>query len=200
VRGNAGKPVEGLRKEDFQLYDNGKLQTIATFAVEDVQSRKERMEVAAKTQVGEGESVPASTAALPERFVALTFDDVHLETIDVASMRAAAERFIDSIAPANRVGIFATSGQLTQDFTSDKEVLKQKLLALMSRGHLITTPGACPNVSYGMAVQVEREGGLRGHVDQGSRPAVPFQRHLTSSSRKRCDALQESIRARPRFW
>jgi hypothetical protein len=34
ARGNAGKPVEGLRKEDFQLYDNGKLQTITTFAVE----------------------------------------------------------------------------------------------------------------------------------------------------------------------
>ena len=33
VRGNAGKPVEGLRKEDFQLYDNGKLQPNSTFAV-----------------------------------------------------------------------------------------------------------------------------------------------------------------------
>jgi hypothetical protein len=31
VRGDAGKPVEGLRKEDFQLFDNGKLQPITTF-------------------------------------------------------------------------------------------------------------------------------------------------------------------------
>ena len=42
VRGDKGKTVDGLRKEDFQLYDNGKLQTISTFAVENDQSRKER--------------------------------------------------------------------------------------------------------------------------------------------------------------
>ena len=99
VRDSAGKPVENLHKEDFQLFDNGKLQPITTFGIEDAQSRKERMEAAAKTRVSEAESGPAATAALPERFVALTFDDIHLETIDVASMRAAAERFIDSIAP-----------------------------------------------------------------------------------------------------
>ena len=161
VRDSAGKPVENLHKEDFQLYDNGKLQPITTFGIEDAQSRKERMEAAAKTRVSEEESGPAATAALPERFVALTFDDIHLETIDVASMRAAAERFIDSIGPADRVGIFTTSGQLTQDFTSDKDVLKKKLLGLMPRGQLTRSTGAnaCPNVSYGMAVQVEREGG-----------------------------------------
>src|SRR5271167_1685950 len=61
VRDAAGKPVEGLRKEDFQLFDNGKLQSISTFGIEDAHSRKERMEAAAKTQVSDGESVPAAT-------------------------------------------------------------------------------------------------------------------------------------------
>ena len=42
VRGDGDKPVDGLHKEDFQLYDNGKQQTISTFAVENDQSRKER--------------------------------------------------------------------------------------------------------------------------------------------------------------
>ena len=158
VRDDAGKPVEGLRKEDFRLFDNGKLQSISTFGIEDAQSRKERLESAAKTQVSDGESVPVATAALPERFIALTFDDVHLETIDVASMRTAAERFIDSIGRADRVGIFTTSGQLTQDFTSDSHVLKNKLSGLIPRGQLTGRTGECPNVSYGMAVQVEREG------------------------------------------
>jgi VWFA-related protein len=159
VRGDAGKPVGGLHKEDFQLYDNGKLQPISTFGVEDAESRRERTEVAAKTQVNEEQNGAEPAVTTPERFIALTFDDIHLQTIDVASMRAAAERFIDSIGPADRVGIFRTSGQLTQDFISDKEALKQKLLALMSRGRLTSSAGACPNVSYGMAVQVEKEGG-----------------------------------------
>ena len=37
------------------------------------------------------------------------------------------------IGPADRVGIFTTSGLLTQDFTSDKELLKQTVLKVMSR-------------------------------------------------------------------
>ena len=50
VRDAAGKPVENLRKEDFQLFDNGKLQAITIFGVETARSRKERAEAAAKTQ------------------------------------------------------------------------------------------------------------------------------------------------------
>src|SRR5271157_597461 len=56
VRDSAGKPVENLHKEDFQLYDNGKLQPTTTFGIEDAKSRKERMEAAARTGVTEGES------------------------------------------------------------------------------------------------------------------------------------------------
>jgi hypothetical protein len=38
VRDSSGKPVENLQKEDFQLYDNNKLQAITTFAIEDAKS------------------------------------------------------------------------------------------------------------------------------------------------------------------
>ena len=39
VRDARGNPVENLRKEDFLLYDQGKLQAISTFAVETLQTR-----------------------------------------------------------------------------------------------------------------------------------------------------------------
>ncbi len=159
VRDNAGKPVAGLSKEDFQLYDNGKVQAISTFGVENDQSRKERAEAAAKTQEGEDGSNAGNSAIVPDRFIALTFDDVHLGTQDAMSVRLAAERFLDAMAPGDRVGIFTTSGQLKQDFTGDKELLKQTLMKLMPRGgmssHLTTE---CPNISYYMADQLEKEG------------------------------------------
>ena len=148
VRGDGNKPVDGLHKEDFQLYDNGKLQTISTFAVENDQSRKERTEAALKTQVNNEENTAQVSGAAPERFIALTFDDRHLVTSDVAPLAKAADGFIDSIGPADRVGIFTTSGLVIQDFTSDKELLKQ--VHVMSR-----TPVNW--ASYGMVSSVLAE-------------------------------------------
>ena len=158
VRDSAGKPVENLRKEDFQLFDNGKLQAITIFGVETAKSRKERAEAAAKTQTDEEETPAGGSVSLPERFVALTFDDVHLTMADAVSVRVAAGKFVDAMTPGDRVGIFSTSGELTQSFTSDKELLKQKLLGLMPRGRLNRTTIECPNISYYMAEQLEKEG------------------------------------------
>ena len=67
---------------------------------------------------------------------------------DARSTRVAAAKFLDAMAPGDRVGIFTTSGQLTQDFTSDKEVLKRKLIGLMPRGMLNKSTTECPNVSF----------------------------------------------------
>jgi VWFA-related protein len=65
---------------------------------------------------------------------------------------------VDAIAPADRVGIFTTSGQLTLDFTSDKEALKRKLIGIMPRGALNKSRTECPNISYYVADQLEKEG------------------------------------------
>jgi len=157
VRDSAGKPVENLRKEDFLVYDSGKLQAITTFGLETAKSRKERAEAAAKTQAGEGETAAGGSVSLPERFVALTFDDIHLKMEDAVTVRVAAGRFLDAMSPGDRVGIFSTSGQLTQDFTSDKEVLKQKILGLMPRGALGGHITDCPDVSYYMADLIENK-------------------------------------------
>ncbi|HKI10577.1 MAG TPA: VWA domain-containing protein [Candidatus Acidoferrum sp.] len=157
VRDSAGKPVENLRKEDFLVYDSGKLQAISTFGIETAKSRKERAEAAAKTQTGEGETAGGGSVMLPERFVAMTFDDIHLKMADAVSVRVAAGRFVDAMTPGDRIGIFSTSGQLTQDFTSDKEALKQKLLGLMPRGAMGGHISDCPDVSHYMADQIENK-------------------------------------------
>jgi len=157
VRDSHDKPVEGLRKEDFLVYDSGKLQAITTFGVETAKSRKERAEAAAKTQTVEGEIPAGGSVSLPERFVAMTFDDIHLQMADAVNVRVAAGKFIDAMSPGDRIGIFSTSGQLTQDFTSDKEVLKQKVFGVMPRGALGGHITDCPDVSHYMADQIENK-------------------------------------------
>jgi VWFA-related protein len=147
VRDGKGNAIPNLKREDFQIFDQGKVQPITVFAVETRESRKEKALAAAKTQADA--SGPGETkTVLPDRFVAMEFDDIHLLTEDAVYTRKSAEQFLDSLAPTDRVGIFTTSGELTQDFTSDVALLKQKLLGIIPRpkvGH--TSTNDCPDVS-----------------------------------------------------
>jgi VWFA-related protein len=147
VRDEKGNPIPNLKREDFQVFDQGKLQPITVFAVETRESRREKALAAAKTQADAG-GPDESKTVLPDRFVAMEFDDVHLVTEDAAYTRKSAEQFLDSLAPTDRVGIFTTSGEWTQEFTSDVALLKQKLLSIIPRpkvGH--TSTNDCPDVS-----------------------------------------------------
>jgi len=157
VRDDKGHPVKGLRKEDFQLYVNGKLHPISAFEVVDANAPTENAQIAPTTEAGRGQRAVADSISIPRRFIALTFDDVHLKMADVVPVRVAAGEFLDAMAPGDRVGIFTTSGQLTQDFTSDKQVLQEKLQALMPRGGLTNNTLDCPEVSFYLADRIARE-------------------------------------------
>lgn len=155
VRDAKGNPIPNLKREDFQIFDQGKLQPITVFAVETRESRKEKALAAAKTQAdGGGPDEPKTV--LPDRFVAMEYDDIHLSMEDAIYTRKSAEEFLNSLAPTDRVGIFTTSGEWTQDFTGDIALLKQKLLGIIPRpkvGHASTND--CPDVSPYMADLVQ---------------------------------------------
>src|SRR5579871_6095996 len=75
IRDSHDKPVENLKKEDFQLFDQGKPQVITNFSVETPASRRERALAAARTQTATDANQSAApdpnTASLPERYIAL---------------------------------------------------------------------------------------------------------------------------------
>jgi VWFA-related protein len=147
VRDQQGRVVPNLHKEDFQLFDNRKPQTISTFSVETPESHS----VPATTTVEPGEALSpgaaAAVAALPQRFVALVFDDQHLNITDAMFVRNAASRFFGSLAVSDRIGIYSTSGQFTVEFTSDREQLRKALLQILPRSPTAGTHD-CPDVSY----------------------------------------------------
>jgi VWFA-related protein len=154
VRNEKGESVKGLQREDFQVYDSGKLQLISTFGVETPETFRKREEAAAKTEKAES-SPGIEREGIPQRYVAVVFDDVHLQTTDILPVRAGSEKLIDSLKPGDRIGIFSTSGQMTEQFTSDKEALKKKLKSLAPRPIMgkINATSTCPEVTYYMADQ-----------------------------------------------
>jgi len=116
VRDAHGKIVSNLKKEDFQLFDNRKVQTISSFSVETPETRTAS---AVASTAAEGSSSSADAAGgkaivLPQRFVSMVFDDVHLSMQDAVFVRDSAMRFFEGLAPSDRVSLSTTSGQLTQ--------------------------------------------------------------------------------------
>jgi len=150
VRDATGKVVSGLKKEDFQLFDNRKLQTISSFSLETPETHT----ASAVTSPGaagyssSADPIAGKAVVLPQRFVSMVFDDVHLSMEDATFVRESATKFFGSLALSDRVSINTTSGQFTQEFTDDHEALKKALFGIISRP--LGTEGFhdCPDVGY----------------------------------------------------
>jgi len=99
VRDANNNPVTNLKQEDFQLFDQSKLQPISLFSMETRETRREKAEAATKTPIAEGELIKSGNTVLPDRFIALRFDDSHISLDDATYFRQVAPRFLDGIIP-----------------------------------------------------------------------------------------------------
>jgi VWFA-related protein len=156
VRDQKGNVVPDLHKEDFQLFDNRKPQIITTFAVETPASHAVAVNSSVDADVPNSAATKAAVAALPQRFVSVVFDDQHMVMTDLLFMKNAANKFLASLAPSDRVGIYATSGQLNQEFTDNRELLQKAIQGLEPRS---PTQGLhdCPDISYYQADLIENQ-------------------------------------------
>ncbi|MFZ0298560.1 MAG: VWA domain-containing protein [Candidatus Sulfotelmatobacter sp.] len=153
VRDSQGRAIGNLRQDDFQVFDKGKPQVISQFEVEQpgslaAKARQESIENSGDIPSADISSNTGNVPAVPERFVAYLFDDVHLEFGDLARVREAAERHFAKLRPTDRAAIFSTSGQTTLDFTDDRAQLHATLLRLQPRPIARGFGQGCPDISY----------------------------------------------------
>ncbi len=123
VTDKEGKPVRGLKREDFELYDNGKLQHITNFSYE--QSRLNKVESDDETP----RSLPkVITAGELRRVVAIVVDTLHMNSEHVLRARKMLEDFIEKkMEPGDLALIMPTGGGsgLLQQFTADQRLLRR---------------------------------------------------------------------------
>lgn len=149
VKDTGGKLVPGLKQEDFQLFDNGKRQRISTFSVETAEAQgKVAATETRKSAEGEVIADVQKTPTMPQRFLALVFDDLHLKVAQAMSVRAATEKLFASLTPTDRVAIYSTKGDVLQDFTGDAETLRKTLAAVIPHPAKGEEEYKCPNVTY----------------------------------------------------
>jgi VWFA-related protein len=138
VRDTKGAIVENLRKEDFQLFDHGKLQTISHFSMEKPALKapvptpqKSAEKTAAEPEASDETAMPTSAA---RRFVALYYDDVNTPFENLVRARDAADHFLAAHAqPGDRWALYTSSGQKQLDFTANLAPIHQALLDLRPR-------------------------------------------------------------------
>jgi VWFA-related protein len=151
ARDRQGRGVGTLRREDFQIRDAGKPQSLTSFSLESSASTSDLE----SPNAGHTSGAAAAASALedaPRRFVAYFFDDIHLETGDLERARAAVESHIaESLDPADRAAIYTSSGGLTLEFTDDRNQLRKTLEQLQRHTSTVYSPSDCPHVDFYMA-------------------------------------------------
>ena len=100
VKGSDGRSIMGLRKEDFEVFEDGVKQQVALFSTSDV---------------------PLN--------IVLILDTSGSTEKDVSLMRRAAKRFLEEIRPKDRIALvsFSQSVQLLSNFTADRNRLDYAL-------------------------------------------------------------------------
>lgn len=126
------QPVVGLKREDFELYDNGKRQDISAFDY--VESKGQRLLADAE----EARTLPKDlTAGELKRTIAFIVDTRRLTSAFLIRAKQLLEEFVDKqMQPGDLVMIMPTGGGsgLMQQFTADPRLLRRAINRLRPMG------------------------------------------------------------------
>ncbi len=136
-----GKPVKGLKQEQFEVTEDGKVQKVSTFEYNDI----EKIETAGASTdapitiaMGAGTSPDEIKAVVHDhRMIVLFFDMTSLQPEDLLRSTRAAQKYLrEQMTPADLVGVvaFGNTLKVIANFTNDREFLQQAVDALVP-GH-----------------------------------------------------------------
>lgn len=139
-----GRPIRGLRADQFTVTDDGKAEKISAFSYADI----EQMETAGPEQgapivvpvdnsgpnVRPAEQEAISNEIHDRRLIVLFFDMSTMATDDILRAHDAAEKFLQKqMSPADLVAIvtFGTNLSVLANFTNDRATLEKAVAALV---------------------------------------------------------------------
>ena len=148
VTDGSGKPMKGLRADQFEISDDGKLQKISSFSYSDIEKVDTAAEVNAKPIVvpvdndGPGAAEAITETVRDRRMIVLFFDMTSMETDDILRAHAAAQKFLkQQMSPADLVSVvvFSTRLAVLANFTNDRTTLDKAIAQIV--------PGAASQIA-----------------------------------------------------
>jgi VWFA-related protein len=162
VRDGQRRAVAGLTRDDFEIYDSGKKQTITAFSVQHFASQGD---AGGGTKPAAIPAAPADAAGPKSdprpRFIALCFDDLHTGAANLKAAKDAAERFVrTSLAPGDRVAVVTAAPQSQKsEFIGDVPKLVERIAKVNTRER--TEFLSCPTMqayeAYLIANRMDRQ-------------------------------------------
>jgi VWFA-related protein len=144
VTDGKGRPIKGLRADQFSITDDGKAEQISTFSYADIEQMETAGPESSQPVVvpvdNEGPNVrPAEQEAVSNeihnrRMIVLFFDMTSMATDDILRAHDAAEKFLKSqMSPADLVAVvtFSTNLAILANFTNDRPTLEKAVAALV---------------------------------------------------------------------
>jgi len=125
-----GKPVSGLTANDFEIYEDGKRQTITSFAYISNISDDAVPIQPKKTDKNSSSFVPPAPVKrdVARRTIAIVVDDLGLSAESMTYVRRSVRKFVaEQMQPNDLVAILRTGTQVgaLQQFTNDKRLLNR---------------------------------------------------------------------------
>jgi VWFA-related protein len=141
VRDKSGKVVRDMKPVDFRIKEDGKLQKVVSFDIEntdavpalDVAQAKPLENTPASSSTADKPQLAAAVEFKDRRLIVLFFDLSGMEPDEIDHSVTAALNYVDKqMAPADLVSIVSlgSSLQVNQDFTTDHGLLKKALQSL----------------------------------------------------------------------
>ena len=153
VRDSQGRAVGDLKKEDFQIFDKNRLQTISGFSIQKRMGVGSHLTGAGPTPTSSGtyESIvpaPDHSTMAPDRFIVFLFDDFHLSAGDLAQIQKAATKMVGgSLADSDLAAVVSISGA-SSGLTRDPAKLQDAIMKLKVQSLLRPVGRMCPDIGY----------------------------------------------------
>jgi VWFA-related protein len=155
-----GRPVRGLTKDDFQVFEDGKRQTISSFVFVDIPVERADRPLFQPNAIEP--DVSSNERPFDGRVYVLVLDDRHTAALRTALVKNAARQFIQRNLGANDLMAVVTTGgrtEASQEFTSNRRLL----LAAVDKfiGQKLDSPTIARNNEYFR----QRAVGIQGRVN-----------------------------------
>jgi VWFA-related protein len=149
VTDKQGKLARDLKRADFELFDDGKKQEIAHFAIGTAAQPARWLAVEKKpAEKRVADATPVEIRA--GRYVVIALDDFHLAPENLLIAKRTLQRFInDQMVAGDQVAIATTSGNIGmfQQFTDERDVLERAVNRLSVQQRTVTSSSDVPRIT-----------------------------------------------------